>query len=74
MPISADVAGGDMRHTLLGVDPDPAVHDPPNKLLQREDRQILDVYNGAPHGQGSCGYEPIYNKQDNGVFLVKYLK
>jgi anti-sigma regulatory factor (Ser/Thr protein kinase)/ActR/RegA family two-component response regulator len=32
---------------LLVVDADPAVHDSLNRLLQREGRQILDVYDGA---------------------------
>jgi DNA-binding NarL/FixJ family response regulator len=32
---------------LLVVDADPAVHDSLNRLLQREDRQIQDLYDGA---------------------------
>ena len=36
-----------MPHSVLVVDADPAVHDSLNRLLQRADRQILDVCDGA---------------------------
>ena len=36
-----------MPHSLLVVDADPAVHDSLKSLLQRENRQILDAYDGA---------------------------